>query len=135
MIDILLNRKKITMQILTLFLVALVALEHIGIAGLEMFAKPEQQASAFDMPLGFVKTKEAHTALSNQGIYNGMLGILILMMILFFTGSTLKIILIMLMIYIIVVAVYGALTATKKILYLQGLPALVSLLFVIFFYK
>ena len=59
------------MQNLTLFLVALVALEHIGIAGLEMFAKPDIQANAFDMPVNFVKTKEAQTALSNQGIYNG----------------------------------------------------------------
>jgi len=121
------------MQILTLFLVALVALEHIGIAGLEMFAKPEMQANAFDMPLGFVKTKEAQTALANQGIYNGLLGVLILLMILFFTGSTLKTILIMLMLYIVIVAIYGAFTATKKILYLQGLPALIALIFVIFF--
>ncbi|HCD08127.1 MAG TPA: DUF1304 domain-containing protein [Lactobacillus sp.] len=122
------------MQILTLFLVALVALEHIGIAGLEMFAKPDAQANAFDIPVNFVKTKEAQTALANQGIYNGMLGILILMMILFFTGNTLKLILIMMMIYIIIVAIYGAVTATKKILYLQGLPAFIALIFVIAFY-
>ncbi|APX71497.1 DUF1304 domain-containing protein [Companilactobacillus allii] len=123
------------MEILTLFLVALVALEHIGIAFLEMFAEPKKQAAAFDMPLDFVKQKNAQLALSNQGIYNGMLGVLILAMILFFTGSVLKIIMISLMIYIIVVAVYGAFTATKKILYLQGLPALIALIFVIVFYK
>lgn len=123
------------MQILTLFLVALVALEHIGIAGLEMFAKPEAQANAFDMSVDFVKTKEAQTALANQGIYNGLLGVLILMMILFFTGTTLKIILILMMLYIIIVAVYGAFTATKKILYLQGLPALIALIFVVIFYR
>ncbi len=123
------------MQILTLFLVALVALEHIGIAALEMFAKPEQQANAFDMPLEFVKIKNAQVALANQGIYNGLLGVLILMMILFFTGSTLKIILIMLMLYVIIVAIYGAFTATKKILYMQGLPALIALIFVLFFYR
>jgi Predicted membrane protein len=122
------------MQILTLFIVALVAIEHVGIAGLEMFAKPEVQANAFDMPVNFVKTKEAQTALANQGIYNGMFGILIMSMVLFFTGSTLKIILILMMLYIIVVAVYGAFTATKKILYLQGLPALIAMIFVIIFY-
>jgi len=122
------------MQILTLFLVALVALEHVGIAALEMFAKPEVQANAFDMPVGFVKTKEAQTSLSNQGIYNGMFGVLIMLMILFFTGSTLKIILILMMLYIIVVAVYGAFTATKKIIYMQGLPAFIALIFVIIFY-
>ena len=122
------------MQILTLFLVALVALEHIGIAGLEMFAKPNVQANAFDMSENFVKTKEAQVALSNQGIYNGLFGVLILLMILFFTGSTLKIILILMMLYIIGVAVYGAFTATRKILYLQGLPALIALIFVVVFY-
>jgi len=123
------------MQILTLFLVALVALEHIGIAGLEMFAKPDKQAAAFDMPLDFVKTKQAQIALANQGIYNGLLGVLILMMILFFTGSVLKTILVMLMLYIILVAIYGAITATKKILFLQGLPAFIALIFVLFFYR
>lgn len=123
------------MQILTLFIVAFVALEHVGIAALEMFGKPDIQANAFEMPINFVKTKEAQTALSNQGIYNGMFGVLIMMMILFFTGPTLKIILILMMLYIIVVAVYGAFTATKKILYLQGLPALIALLFVIIFYR
>ena len=122
------------MQIITLFLVALVALEHIGIAILEIFAAPEKQAEAFDMPLDFVKQKNAQEALSNQGIYNGLLGVLILAMILFFTGTVLKTILILLMIYIIGVAVYGAITATKKILFLQGLPALVALIFVIIFY-
>lgn len=123
------------MQILTLLLVALVALEHIGIAGLEMFAKPDQQAKAFDMPLDFVKNEHAQTALANQGIYNGLLGVLILTMILFFTGTTLKIIMILLMLYIIIVAIYGAMTATRKILFLQGLPALIALVFVLFFYR
>ncbi|CAJ1193062.1 hypothetical protein FD33_GL000569 [Companilactobacillus paralimentarius DSM 13238 = JCM 10415] len=123
------------MQILTLFLVALVALEHIGIAALEMFAKPEQQAKAFDMPLDFVKNDHAKVALANQGIYNGALGLLILAMILFFTGTTLKIIMILLMLYVIIVAIYGAMTATRKIIFLQGLPALIALVFVLFFYR
>lgn len=122
------------MELLTLFIVALVAVEHIGIAILEMFVAPEKQAEAFDMPLDFVKQKNAQVALSNQGIYNGMLGVLILAMILFFTGAVLKTILILLMIYIIVVAVYGAVTVTKKILFLQGLPALIALVLVMIFY-
>jgi len=122
------------MELLTLFIVALVAVEHMGIAILEMFVAPEKQAEAFDMPLDFVKQKNAQVALSNQGIYNGMLGVLILAIILFFTGAVLKTILILLMIYIIVVAVYGAVTVTKKILFLQGLPALIALVLVMIFY-
>lgn len=122
------------MEILTLFVVALVGLEHIGIGLFEMFGSAEKQADAFDMPEEFVKTKNAKTALANQGIYNAMLGILILAVILLFTGSTLKLIMILLMSYVFVVAVFGALTATKKIILLQGLPAFISLLLVLFFY-
>ena len=123
------------MQILTLFIVALVALEHIGIAGLEMFAKPEVQANAFDMPVEFVKDSHAKVALANQGIYNGLFGVLMLLMILFFTGAVLRTILILMLLYIIGVAIYGAFTATRKILFLQGLPALISLILVAIFYK
>lgn len=123
------------MEIFTLFIIALVGLEHIGIGLFEMFGSSDKQAGAFDMPEEFVKTKNAKTALANQGIYNAMLGVLILVMILIFTGTTLKYIMILLMAYVIVVAVFGALTATKKIIFLQGLPALIGLLLAIFFYK
>ncbi|WP_125768143.1 DUF1304 domain-containing protein [Companilactobacillus furfuricola] len=122
------------MEIFTLFIVALLGLEHIGIGLFEIFGTPTKQAEAFDMPLEFVKNKNAKTALANQGIYNAMLGILILLMILFFTGVTLKYILILLTSFVLIVAIFGALTATKKIILLQGLPALISLLLVIFFY-
>lgn len=123
------------MEILTLFIVALVGLEHIGIGLLEMLGSSERQAAAFDMPLDFVKNTHAKKALANQGIYNAMLGILILIMILLFTGITLKYIMIMLMSFVLIVAIFGALTATKKIIFLQGLPALIGLLLVIFFYN
>jgi Predicted membrane protein len=122
------------MQFIVLFIVALVAVEHLGIAFLEMFGSPEKQAQAFDMPLDYVKIKESQVALSNQGIYNGMLGIAILAMILFLTGYALKVTLIIMMAYIVIVAIYGFFTATKKILYLQGLPALIAGILVLFFY-
>ncbi|WP_125710189.1 DUF1304 domain-containing protein [Companilactobacillus zhongbaensis] len=122
------------MEIFTLIIVALLGIEHIGIGLFEIFGTPDKQAGAFDMPLEFVKNKNAKVAMANQGIYNAMLGVLILLMILLFTGATLKYILILLTSFIFIVAAFGALTATKKIIFLQGLPALISLLLVIFFY-
>ncbi len=122
------------MEIFTLFIIAIVGLEHIGIGLFEMFGSTAKQADAFDMPASFVQQKNAKTALSNQGIYNLMLGILILAMILIFTGTTLKYIMMLLMAYVLVVAIFGAFTATKKIIFLQGLPALIGLLLVVFFY-
>ena len=56
---------------------------------LEIFGKPELQAKSFDMDINFVKQAAAKTALANQGIYNGMLGLLILIVFFFFRMPTL----------------------------------------------
>ena len=61
-----------------IFLTIIVGIEHIGIMWLEIFGKPDLQAKSFDMDVDFVKQPAAKTALANQGIYNGMLGLLIL---------------------------------------------------------
>lgn len=122
------------MEIVTLFVIALIGLEHIGIGSFEMFGSPTRQASAFDMPLDFVKQKSAKKSLANQGIYNLMLGILILAIILIFTGTTLRLLMMLLMIFVIIVAIFGSLTATRKIIFLQGLPALIGLVLVMLFY-
>lgn len=120
------------MQLLILVLTYLIAIEHIGIMGLEMFASAETKAKAFDMPLEFVKLPNARVALANQGIYNGMWGAVIIMVNLLLAGQTLKIVLALLMLYVFIVALYGTFTATKKIFFLQGLPALITLLLILF---
>ncbi len=60
---------------LVIFVVMLVAIGHIGIMLIEMFASPEQQARAFDLPVEFTRQKEARISFANQGIYNGALGV------------------------------------------------------------
>ena len=111
------------MQTFTLILAALIGLEHLGIMALEIFAGPKSQAKAFDMPLNFVKLPNAKIALGNQGIYNGALGLLILSSLFIFSGTALTTLLKLLMLFIMIVALYGGLTATKKIFGLQLLPA------------
>ncbi len=112
------------MMILTL----IVAIEHLGIMLLEMFGTPRQQAQAFDMPLEYVKQPTARVALANQGIYNGMLGVLMIVSFFFFHGTILVTVLRLLLGFIVIVALYGGMTATKKIWLVQLLPAAIALL-------
>lgn len=47
-----------TIFLISVFLVMLIALEHIVICGLEIFASPEKQANMFDMPLNMLKNRK-----------------------------------------------------------------------------
>ena len=106
------------MKTLAVALTALVALEHLGFLGLEMFA--------WTLPLGqtmfhtdpdFAKATAALAA--NQGLYNGFLAVGLAFALgrgdvalrLFFLGC------------VVVAGVFGAATAFIDILFVQALPA------------
>ncbi len=106
--------------------IALIAILHIYFLVLEMFL--------WDKPMGMKafgnsleKAKLTKVLAQNQGLYNGFLaaGLIwslcasapfALQLANFFLGC------------VIVAGVYGAMTASKKILYIQALPALITLL-------
>lgn len=118
-------------------LTILVGIEHIGIMWLEIFGKPDLQAKSFDMDINFVKQPAAKTALANQGIYNGMLGLLmlgllILIVFFFFRMPTLITIWQLLLAFVVVVAIFGGFTASKKIFVVQMLPALIAFILLFF---
>lgn len=112
-------------------LVVLIALLHIYILVLEMFL--------WDKPYGLrafgntlQKARLTKVMAQNQGLYNGFLaaGLLwslyapesyALALANFFLGC------------VLVAGIYGGLTASKKIIYIQALPALVALIAVNFF--
>ncbi|MGQ5708348.1 DUF1304 domain-containing protein [Lactobacillus sp. PSON] len=110
-----------------MILVFLVGIEHIAICYLEIFASPETQAKVFNMSSDFTKQESARLALANQGVYNGMLGLMIIIVFFMLKGETLILIWQLLMGFIIVVAAFGGFTATKKIFVVQMLPAIVAL--------
>ncbi|WP_099974028.1 MULTISPECIES: DUF1304 domain-containing protein [Lactobacillaceae] len=121
---------------LTIFiLIALIGIEHILFAGLEIFASPKRQASAFDMDEEFLNQDAARVALSNQGIYNFALGAMIIATIFIFTGLTFKVIAAMLLCFVFIVGIFGGFTATRKIFLVQALPAFIVLIMVIFLLK
>ncbi|GHE23352.1 DUF1304 domain-containing protein [Sphingobacterium griseoflavum] len=110
---------------------ALVALEHIYILWMEMFAWESKGRATFKGSLPdhlFTPTKGLA---ANQGLYNGFLaaGLIWSFLIqdplwssnvrLFFLGC------------VATAGVYGAITASPKIFFVQALPALIAILFVL----
>lgn len=120
------------MQIIATIFVIFVAIEHLGIMILEMFAKPEKQAQSFDLNTEFTKQPEVRVLLANQGIYNGMLGLSILASFWLFSGNTQLTVQLLLLTFIAVVALYGGFTSTRKIWLLQMLPAIIAIIAICF---
>ncbi len=115
------------MEILATAMVVLVALLHIYFLVLEMFF--------WEKPLGLktfgLEPEFAHaskTLAANQGLYNGFLAAgLIWGLALGANGDAIKI---FFLACIIVAGVFGAFTASRKILFIQALPALIALILV-----
>lgn len=112
-------------------LVVLIALLHLYILVLEMFLWDKPSGlKAFGNTLE--KARLTKVMAQNQGLYNGFLaaGLLwslyapesyALALANFFLGC------------VLVAGIYGGLTASKKIIYIQALPALIALIAVNFF--
>ena len=107
------------MSIITLILAGIVALEHLYIMYLETFATHSDTTSRA-LKLFFSHIKNL---LKNQGIYNGLIAVFLLYGI--FTNSQLLVTVFVLNVFF--AAVYGAVTANKKIIFTQGEPAILTL--------
>ncbi len=104
-------------------LIALIALLHVYILVLEMFfwEKPAGR-KAFGLDAEFAKQTKALAA--NQGLYNGFLAAGL------FTGLLLSDGYVFELFFLICVAVagaFGAATASRKILFIQTVPALIAI--------
>src|SRR5262249_29022567 len=115
------------MSIAANVVVAIVALLHVYFLVLEMFL--------WDKPAGlraFGQTLEAATAskvlAANQGLYNGFLAAgLFWGLILGGAGTSIKI---FFLCCVLVAGLYGAATASRKILFVQALPAAIGLVLI-----
>lgn len=110
-------------------MVILVALLHIYFLVLEMFL--------WDKPAGlkaFGQSKEKAAATkvlaANQGLYNGFLAAgLLVGVVQGDSGTQFKLFFLS---CVIVAGIYGALTASRKILFIQAMPAFIGLILVLF---
>ena len=109
------------MKIAANLIVALVAIEHLGILVFEMFF--------WDHPLGYrifgttpdVAASSAVLAM-NQGLYNGFLAAGLIWGI--FAGDAVKIFFLS---CVIIAGIFGAFTVSKRIFYMQAVPAILAL--------
>lgn len=105
--------------------VALVALLHVYILVLEMFLWDKPAGlKAFALTPEFAKATKVLAA--NQGLYNGFLAAgLFWGLSLGAAGASVKV---FFLLCVLVAGVYGAATASRKIIFVQGVPSLIGLL-------
>lgn len=122
--------RRLFMSIITEILAVFVALEFFYIMYLETFATTSDKTSqVFQMSKEELSRDSVKTLFKNQGVYNGLISILILLALFVFTS---KIAIMILMGYIILVALYGAITSNPKILLMQGGLAILTLISALF---
>ncbi|MNE21887.1 hypothetical protein D3C80_1150690 [compost metagenome] len=116
------------MKLLSQLFIALVAVEHLYILWLEMFAWTTRGKKTFkSIPADLFEPTKKLAA--NQGLYNGFLAAGLIWSLLitdvnwsfniacFFLGC------------VIIAGIYGALTAQRSIFFVQALPAIIALIF------
>ena len=113
------------MSTLTTVLAILVALEHLYIMFLETIATNSKSTSrAFGISIDQLKSKTIATLLKNQGVYNGLIAVLLLIAVwqqdLLWTRLLLG--------YVVLVALYGSLTSKPNIILKQGGLAILGLI-------
>jgi putative membrane protein len=115
------------MNLLANILVALVALLHLGFLYLEMFLWDKPRGlRTFNMTAEVAK--QSKTLAMNQGLYNGFLAAGLIWGL--FAGDPVKIFFLS---CVIIAGIFGAMTVSKRIFYIQAIPAILGLLVVLIF--
>ena len=110
-------------------LILIVAFEALFIMVLEMFFTQTKLArNAFDLSKEYLQQKEAKVSMANQGLYNGFIGIGIIISRFILPFDARNMALYLFIGFVIIAALYGAVTANKKIILSQGLPAIIALI-------
>lgn len=119
------------MSILAKIIIMLVALLHVYILWFEMFKWTSRGPKIFkQFPLElFEPTK---TMAANQGLYNGFLAAGLFWSLLIHDLDWQRNVALCFLLFVLVAGLYGAATASKKILYVQAVPAALGLLAVFF---
>jgi putative membrane protein len=118
------------LALLSTVLVGIVALEHLYILYLEMFAWTTPRVRRiFGTTAAFAE--ETRVLAANQGLYNGFLAAGLIWSLVHPDPAFATQLQIFFLLCVLVAAAYGGLTAGRRILLVQGAPALLALLTVI----
>ena len=115
------------MKLLVDLLIGLIALLHLYFLWLEMFAWTSRGPKVFrSFPRElFEPTK---TLAANQGLYNGFLAAGLIWSLLVEDHHWKIYIAIFFLSCVLIAGIFGAITASRKIFFVQGLPALLTLI-------
>jgi putative membrane protein len=117
------------MKTVTQILIAIIALEHLYILWMEMFAWETAGKKTFKGSLADELFKPTKALAANQGLYNGFLAAGLIWS-LFISDPVWKTnVSIFFLSCIVVAGIYGAVTASKKIFFVQAFPAIIALVF------
>ena len=114
------------MHLLIMLLIGLIALLHLYILWLEMFAWTSRGPKVFRSvpPALFEPTK---VLAANQGLYNGFLAAGLIWSLLIGNAQWQANVALFFLGCIAVAGIYGALTAARRIVFVQTLPALITI--------
>ncbi|WP_268225490.1 DUF1304 domain-containing protein [Sinomicrobium oceani] len=115
---------------LTSVLTALVALEHLYILWLEMFAWETAGKKTFRSLPEHLFTPTRGLA-ANQGLYNGFLSAGLIWSFFITDPQWMANIRLFFLGCVVVAGIFGGITAARKIFFVQAVPALLALIFVI----
>jgi putative membrane protein len=106
----------------------LVSLLHLGFLVLEMFlwTKPFGRRT-FSLTPEFAQA--SRTLAANQGLYNGFLAAGLIWSL--FLGANSYEVKIFFLLCVIIAGIFGAFTVSRRILWIQALPGLIALVFVL----
>ncbi|MFS2187408.1 DUF1304 domain-containing protein [Mucilaginibacter sp. Mucisp84] len=117
------------MDLIIKVLIGLVAFIHCYILWLEMFAWTTRGPKAFNKSLQELENSKVLAA--NQGLYNGFLAAGLIWTFFISDAQWHNYVALFFLSCVAVAGIYGALTVTKKIFYIQAVPAILVIVLIL----
>lgn len=119
------------MEIVAKILIAFVAIEHLYILWMEMFAWETKGKEVFKSALPAEMFKPTKGLAANQGLYNGFLSAGLFWSFLIEDPKWQTNIALFFLSCVAIAGIYGAISATKRIFFVQALPAILAIVVVL----
>ncbi len=116
------------MELISKLLIGFIAFEHLFILYVEMFAWETKGKKAFEGVIPSELFSSTKVMAANQGLYNGFLSAGLIWSLFILNTEWNTNVSIFFLSCVIIAVSYGALTASKKIFFIQALPAIMALI-------
>ena len=121
------------MATLHYILIGIVILEHLYILYMEMFAWETLGKKAFKGAMPAELFKPTKVLAANQGLYNGFLAAGLIWSFFISDAVWSKNVALFFLSCVVVAGFYGGITSSRKIIYVQALPAMLAILALLYF--